>query len=62
MRSMSSGWGWASLTAGEVGQRAGSSDSGWAASAGEVWNQEGGHSQKEKLDKGRVLQSQDHDH
>ena len=42
MRSLSSGWGrgW-SLTADEVGQTAGSSGSGWEASAGEVWKQEG---------------------
>lgn len=53
MRSLSSGWEWGwSLTAGEVGQRAGSSGSGWEALAGEVWKQEGEGTVKGKLDQG----------
>lgn len=37
-----------SLTEGEVGQRAGLSGSGWGASAGEIWKQERGHSQRKE--------------
>lgn len=47
MGSMGSG-GVLSLTEGEFGQRTGSSGSGWGASAGEIWKQEGGHSQRKE--------------
>lgn len=50
------GSGWRlSLTGGEAGQRAGS-----RASAGEVWKQEGEHSQKGRLGESKVLQNQEH--
>lgn len=44
---MGPGWGM-SLTEGEIGQRAGSSGSGWGTSAGEVWKWEEGYSQRKE--------------